>query len=205
MISDYLEISDKYKIASWIELFSLLSENSFSKNDLLIKLGQENSYDEIINNDVFDILEDRIKNYGTDSPLKINDEIISNGNWENNLYYTFYLILDLIDYSTLRESRLHPEKLFELLSLEILKHYINTKDGINLGHPNNSFKENLKKFELESKRIFVETINGNIQNPNLRNKNDNGVDNIIWKSLDTRGNQLLIFNQATIGINYSRG
>lgn len=204
MISDYLEIDDKRKVASWIELLSLISNDDYSRNDLLAKLGQENSYDETANDDVFSIIQQRIENYGETSPISIDDEILKSGSWENNLIYAFCLISEVIDYRTLSSDSDSAEKMFELLSLSILKEYINTTEGINLGHPNDNFKENLTNFSEQSKRTFVETINGGLPNPFLKNKNDNGVDNIVWKSLDLRNNQLLILNQATIGNFYSK-
>jgi hypothetical protein len=197
---DYLNIQENNSaIADWVELYIVLNKISFSKGDLNSLLSQvDETCDENKSNSIFNYIKERIEDYGTNCPLKVEEErIIFKEDYSDYRIYLFCLILSVVDYEDLNSITEKPQKIFEKLSCELIKEYIHTEEGMVIGHPNGNFKESIDLFIEKTKRRKIG------DNYYLKDKNDAGVDSLIWKSLDNRGNQIVIFNQATISKDYT--
>lgn len=206
----YLEdITNIHKIADWIELYVLLTENSLSKVDISNILEQRDGFDGMIEeeseveelkyetkvNDILRELRNRQKKYGINPPYKIENFsiVIPLLKWDERIDYTTNLILNI---TTLNPGETIT-KHFENLSKEAVKNYITGCFSDVVGAPNNLNGNNL----IQDLCIKTGEKKGNL--PPTKNFKDGGVDVVLWVPFeDNRTNKIIIFVQSAAGKNW---
>lgn len=183
------------RVADWLELYVICESEALSKSEIASRAstgGRDLAESEI--DSVLCELEYRANLYGSFSPFEIKDNrIIPKLFWKECPAYTMCLI-----YSTLgvKDTTDGGPKLFERLSSEALKSYLNG-ESIVMGFPNElNLKEQVKELSLKSN----EPPGG--REP-LPTDNDRGVDVIGWKPFeDMRNSQLVVLLQCAAGTHW---
>jgi len=203
-----LRSSEPNQIADYLELYVLFKNKPLSKSQIMNILenagiistaeGEEREYIETIAEGIVDStlneLERRQILFGDDTPFSIeNNRIIPQINWKNYPELIMCLIFSIKGVEKKR-GRDDGTKLFEKVSKEVAKHYLNG-DAELIGFPNKiSLKKQIDKLaEKMNERIGLKI-------PKSTDK-DCGVDIIAWKSHnDKRSNQIVLLLQCGAGI-----
>ena len=166
-------------VADWIEFLIAYEHTSISKSAVASKIegamGEEPN--DTFLTSLWDELEVRMILYGDQPPFICNKmEVISNINWTANPEYLMCLILALTGNSF---DPTPSGKLFERISMEAAKHYINGS-AIIFGHP-----------KLLSILEICRLTNERFKSELPSNYKDRGLDVVAWKPFDdNRGNQI---------------
>jgi hypothetical protein len=190
-----IEIPDAFDfliVSDWVELNIALTAEPISKAAVTAKVegaAGEEPGDAFISS-VWDELNYRSELYGEHPPFTVDGmEITPNLNWEEYPEYVMCLILSLTG------NPVNPTptgKLFERISMEAAKSYLNGK-ALVFGHP---ARYSIADICRETREKFKSELPANY--------NDRGVDVIAWKPFyDKRGNQILILMQCAGGHNWT--
>ncbi len=178
-------------LADWVELYILLNEDFLSKSALSSYVAQAKGEDpaSILMDDVWVELESRASKYGLEPPFELEgSSIVPMIKKEDCLEYTMCLLLSILGNI---EHTTTTGKLFERVSSEALKHYL---DGEVLvyGHPSRQSVEDIAKLTNEKFNFAPAS-----------NFKDRGLDVVLWKSFsDGRGSQVVILFQCASGKNW---
>ena len=178
-------------VADWIELIVAVEKIPMSKAEVSSKIessiGNEPGDDFLTS--IWDELEVRMLFYGLHPPFIVNSlDVTPNIEWEENPEYLMCLILAL----TGNPSNPTPTgKLFERISREALKNYLNG-EALVVGHPSLHSVKSICNHTYES---FKSELPSNYK--------DRGLDVVGWKPfLDKRGNQVVVLMQCAGGLNW---
>ena len=182
-------------ICDYAEYLSIL-EGEFDYNEIPL---DENDKPVVEIADVISVLEERAKWYGSQVPFIVGknkvERVINIDNLDNYNHYLFCLYYALYGGADNKKA----SDIFELITDSALKKYVGTENSI------------LTSFSVSSDRTMKEKIHtiihetkeniGNIDYMPKKSK-DGGIDIVTYKSLDNRGNQIIILTDATIGKNW---
>jgi hypothetical protein len=186
----------KEKIADWVEFSCIFHQEEISKS-VLMNILEENGVDsfELIATEVIAILSERIRFYGSESPVKQNgSRFFSDIDYKDLPAYSIALFFSHYG----GQHKGEGTKIFERVLEEILKEYLQGEAYI-LGFPSS------KSLEEEVNEI-VELINepAGYRKPATSDK-DRGVDVIAWKPFhDKRKSKIIVLLQAAAGWNWRR-
>lgn len=182
-------------LCDYAEYLSIL-EGEFDFNEIPL---DENDKPVVEIKDVASVLEERSKWYGDKVPFLVSrdkiERIVNEDKLDNYNHYLFCLYYALYGGSENKKA----SDIFELITDVALKKYVGTEDSI------------LTSFSASSDRTMKEKIHsiihgtkeniGNIDYMPKKSK-DGGIDIVTYKSLDNRGNQIVVLTDATIGKNW---
>ena len=189
---DIPDASSIDSVSDWIELAVTYEKEPISKSAVSSKIegssGEEPS--DAFLSSVWDELEVRMNLYGENPPFICDRiEVAPNIIWEEYPEYMMCLILAM----TGNPSNPTPTgKLFERISMEAAKNYING-EAIIFGHPSKIKVANICQLTNEKFKSELPA-----------NYNDRGLDVIAWKPFnDKRGNQVIVLLQCAGGHNWT--
>ncbi|MCK5564164.1 MAG: hypothetical protein KAJ07_02870 [Planctomycetes bacterium] len=183
------------RVADWLELYVICESEALSKSEIASHVstgGRDLDESEI--DSILSELEFRGKLYGSFSPFEIkNNRIEPKVAWKEYPEYTMCLVYSSQGVKDVTDG---GTKLFERLSSEALKSYLNGK-SIVMGFPNSlNLKEQIIELSQKSNEYLGE------REP-LSTDNDRGVDVIGWKPFgDMRNNQLIVLLQCAAGTHW---
>ena len=182
------------RVADGIELILAVNKSILSTTNIksyIEKSTSKEPKDSFIA-DVFLELNRRCKLYGEPKPFKIENGLISSTiNWEDRPEYVVCLIFSIFGNSNKTKESKKDGTLFERLSKEVVKSYLNS-EVITINYPHKTkIKEISEKIDEQFKKEL----------PSQRK--DRGVDLIAWKSFgDKRPSQLIILFQCSSGYDW---
>ena len=179
-------------IADWVELSLLFEKEFISKSFIENELTRNSiTMNEQVIDDIFTELEKRLEFYGLPVPYILENEIIKRKiEWNKRPDLAMCIFLNY--FGAANESK--ATKLFERISNEAVKTYIDGESYL-MGFPNDEgLKENIKEVAKKSNEKL-----GNISELRPTDK-DREVDIIAWKSFeDKRPGQIVLLVQCASG------
>jgi len=197
-----IELTDTasiYTIADWIEFRVIYNNKALSKSRIFSLLRTvDDTIDETTIDSAMNELVRRSELYGDVSPFVLERKSVKpKVRWSNRPELAMCLIFSIRGVVKKR-GKDDGTKLFEILSSEAIKSYLNGEAEV-IGFPN---KRRLKEQIECISRKTCERLG--MRTPYPKDK-DKGVDIIAWKShSDKRSNQIVLLLQCGAGIHFSK-
>ncbi len=197
-----IELTDTksiYTIADWVEFNVIYDDRAFSKSRIFSLLrALDDSIEETTIDSVMSELIRRTELYGKSSPFAVERKsIIPKVRWSDRPELAMCLIFSIRGVMKKRGED-DGTKLFEILSSEAVKAYLNGEAEV-IGFPNErKLREQIKDISQRACEKLGE------RSPCSRDK-DKGVDIIAWKSHgDKRSNQIVLLLQCGAGTHFAK-